>query len=181
MYYLISIILGLIPEVLYFTLFLIYTKDLKEKRIKLGILITIMYLLCIFIIQHKILFYVAFMFFIFFSLKILYKKKIQIIDLFIVGIAEGYLALLSLLIYLPKNNLQYFIIYAINRILLFAPFIFRNKFNTIYKKYCSLWNRNYTKKQPIKSITLRNISLFAINIIILLINIIILYILKCRK
>lgn len=181
MYYLISIILGLIPEVLYFTLFLIYAKDLKEKRIKLSISITIIYLLCIFIIQYKILFYVAFMIFIFFSLKLLYKKKIQIIDLFVVGIAEGYLALLSLLIYLPKNNLQYFIVYAINRILLFIPFIFRNKFNMLYKKYCSLWNRNYTKKQPIKSITLRNISLFAINIIVLIINIIILYILKCRK
>lgn len=181
MYYLLGILLGLIPEVLYFTLFICYTKDIKEKKIKLGLLISVIYVICILLDMYKILYYTLFMFLIYLVLKLLYKKQVQIIDLFVVGIAEGYLALLSLLIYFPKNNFQYYICYIINRILLILPFIFRKKFNIIYKKYCSLWNRNYEKKQPIKSITLRNISLLSINLIILLINIIIIYILEYRK
>ena len=46
MYYLVSILFGLIPEVLYFTLFITYTKNIKEKRIKLILLISIAYFLC---------------------------------------------------------------------------------------------------------------------------------------
>lgn len=181
MYYILGILLGLIPETLYFTLFISYTKNIKNKRFILGLFIAVIYIICILLFQYKILFYFLFMFFIYFSLKFLYKEKVQIIDIFIIAFAEGYLALLSLLIYFPKNNFQYYICYVINRILLILPFIFKNKFNIIYKKYCKLWNRNYKKVQPIKSITLRNISLFCISLIILLINIIILYILRYRK
>ena len=43
MYYLLSIVLGLIPEVLYFTLFLSYTKNLKGKKIRLFVLTFILY------------------------------------------------------------------------------------------------------------------------------------------
>ena len=68
MYYTIGIILGLIPEVLYFTLFLVYTKHIKEKRIKLFLLIALAYTLTIFIKQYILLYYLAFMSFSFFYL-----------------------------------------------------------------------------------------------------------------
>ena len=178
MYYLVSILLGMIPEVLYFTLFLIYTKNLKEKKIRLAILIGIIYIFCILLTEYKIIYYVVFITLIYFILKILYKNKTQIIDIFIISLSFFYIELLSLLIYLPKNIVQYYIILILNRILLFIPFIFKSKFNILYKKYCSLWNRNYDKKQPIKSITLRNISLIGINCIIFIANIICLYIIK---
>lgn len=178
MYYLVSILLGMIPEVLYFTLFLIYTKKLKEKKIRLAILIGIIYIFCILLTEYKIIYYVVFITLIYFILKILYKNKTQIIDIFIISLSFFYIELLSLLIYLPKNIVQYYIILILNRILLFIPFIFKSKFNILYKKYCSLWNRNYDKKQPIKSITLRNISLIGINCIIFIANIICLYIIK---
>ena len=176
--YLMSIFLGMLPEVIFFTLFLVKTKDLKEKKIRLGILIGLVYFVCVAINLYKLIYHVSFIFLVYLILKLLYKKKAQVIDIFVFSIAVAYLTIISLLIYIPQTIEQYYICLAVNRILLFVPFIFRNKFNIIYKKYCSLWNRNYEKKQPVKSITLRNISLISINCIIFLINIICIYILN---
>ncbi len=173
MYYLISILFGLIPEVLYFTLFITYTKNIKEKRIKLFLLIAISYFLCILVQSFQILFYILLIVLIYMSLKILYKEKVQIIDIFIISIDYLWIAILStlLLILLNEDKSNYYLLYIIDRILLFVPFIFKNKFSVLYKKYCRLWNRNDKEKRPIKSITLRNISLILLNGFILLLNI----------
>lgn len=172
---LISILLGVLPEVLYFTLFLVYTKNIKEKKVKLFFLIALAYVLCIMISQYKIIYYVAFAFIIYLILKILYKEDAQIIDVFIIMYSCFYITLLSYLIYFANNLYTYIICYIINRFLLFAIFIFRKYFNEIYKKYYKFWNRNDNIKRPIKSITLRNISLIVINCIIFFMNIICLY------
>lgn len=66
MIYIISMLLGMIPEVLYFTLAIIYTKNIKTKRIKLFLLIALSYILCIMIIKYELLFYVLFIFYIIF-------------------------------------------------------------------------------------------------------------------
>ncbi len=168
MYYILSILLGLIPEVLYFTLFITYTKNIKEKRIKLFLLISIAYFLCILIIQYQVIFYMLFVVLIYIILKLLYKNKVQIIDIFIISIAYLWMLILSfaLMIFVKKDLSNYMFIYTIQRILLFFPFIFKNKFNMIYKKYYKLWNRNDKETRPIKSITLRNISLILLNIFI---------------
>lgn len=180
MIYLISVFLGLIPEVLYFSLALIYTKNIKKKRIKLFLLIAIAYTLCIMIIKYELLFYVLFIFILYFILKILYKDETQIIDIFVITYFSFYLTLLSFLIcfyYKYGSTLEmYIILYIINRILLFSIFIFRHKFNKLYMNYKKYWNRNDNIKKPIKSITLRNISLIAINCIVFFMNIICLYI-----
>lgn len=183
MYYVISIILGLLPEVLYFTLFLIYTKDLKEKKLKLFALISIAYFICLLIQQLNILYYIILLALIYAILKLLYKNKTQITDIFIIGISYLWLAILSalLLLLLDENYTNYYYMYIVDRILLFLPFIFRNKFNTIYKKYYSLWNRNDNEKRPIKSITLRNISLILLNSLIFFLNITIINIVNFFK
>ena len=176
----ISVFLGLIPEVLYFTLFLINTKNIKEKKIKLFLLIAVVYVLCIMISRFKIIYYISFIVLIYLILKILYKKNIQIIDIFVISLSFCYVCLISFITsrFINNNYIVYYIMYCINRILLFIPFIFKNKFNILYKKYCSLWNRNYDKKQPIKSITLRNISLFILNSFIFLLNIATIYVIN---
>jgi hypothetical protein len=173
MYYILSIIFGLIPEVLYFTLFLIFAKDIKEKKIRLFLLIGISYFICILIQQWQVLYYMLLVVLTYLSLKVLYKKKAQIIDVFIIMISSLWLALLSfILIFFVKSDMSnYMIIYFADKILLFTPFIFRNKFNIIYKKYCKLWNRNDNEKRPIKSITIRNISLILLNSFIFFLNI----------
>lgn len=180
---LLSIIMGLIPEVLYFTLFLIYTKKLNEKRLKLFLLISVSYFICILVQKLQILFYILLIALIYISLKILYKKKTQIIDVFIISLAYLWIAIISAvsLLFLTDNQYSFYILYIISRILMFIPFIFRNKFNILYKKYCKLWNRNDKEKRPLKSITLRNTSLILLNGFIFLLNITIINIINFYK
>ena len=168
-----SIFLGLIPEVLYFTLFITYCKNIKEKRIRLFLFISLAYVLCMFIQKYKIFYYVLFIALIYWIMKIVYKEKTQIIDVFVISLAMIYVCLLSMLSYPLVNNnyINYYILYLIDRILLFIPFIFKSKLNKIYLIYCKLWNRNDEEIRPIKSITLRNISLIVINIFIFILNI----------
>lgn len=170
--FLISLLLGMFPEVLFFTMYLIYTKNIKEKRLKLFLLISIAYILCVMIIRHQVIYYIVFLFLIYLILKILYKKKTQIIDIFIINISFAYVALISSICFSFVNNnyILYYIMLVINRVLLFLPFIFKKKFNYLYKIYCNLWNRTTDKNRPIKSITLRNISLILLNSLIFLIN-----------
>ena len=182
MRFILSFILGLLPEVIFFTMFLINVKDIKTKKFKLFISLSIIYLLLVLIQNYKILNYILFLALVYIALKILYKKETQIIDLFVFSISYIYVFLISYICFqfVNDNVIVYWTMFAIDRILLFIPFIFKNKFNILYKKYCSLWNRNYEKKQPIKSITLRNISLISLNIFIFLCNIVCLYILSLK-
>lgn len=168
MYYLVSILFGLIPEVLYFTLFITYTKNIKEKRIKLFLLIVIAYFICITILQYQVLCDITLIITMYLILKLLYKNKTQIIDIFIITISYFWLLLLSFLLmnFANKDLSNYMFLYFIQRILMFSIFIFKNKFNNIYKKYCKLWNRNDNEKRIIKSITLRNLSLILLNVFI---------------
>lgn len=170
----ISLLLGMLPEVLFFTLFLVYTKDIKDKKIKLFISIMLVYILCIMINRFKTLYYVVFIFLIYLVLKLLYKKKTQIIDVFVFSLSTIYLSFVGYICsrFINDNYLVYYIMLIINRILLFVPFIFKKTFNKMYKTYCGLWNRNDKIKRPIKSITLRNISLSVLNIFIFIMNII---------
>lgn len=182
MYYLLSIILGLLPEVLYYTLILITTKKLKTKKVLLFILISLAYILCFIVKRYILIYYVLFVALMYISMKILYKKETQIIDIFIISFSTLYLGIISAIMWVfldnNKNYALYYSLYVINRILMFIPFIFKSKFNVLYKKYCLLWNRNNKGKRPIKSITLRNISLIIINFSIFLANILLLSIIN---
>ena len=171
----ISIFFGMIPEVLYFTFFLIYAKDIKQKKTKLFFGILLAYIVCLMIIDYKLIYYICFVCLIYLILKILYKEKAQITDIFLFSLSTLYLTILSFLILFVRNQTQYIFYLILNRFLLILPSVFKDKFYKYYKKYYSLWNRNKKQKRPIKSITLRNVSLILIDIIILLVNIICLY------
>ena len=175
-----SLLLGMLPEVLFFTLFLVYTKNIKEKRFKLFLLITLIYFACIMVSRFKTLYYVFFIILIYLALKILYKEKTQIIDIFVFSLSTIYLSLIGYMCSRFVNN-SYFIYYImliINRGLLFIPFIFKRNFNKLYKMHCELWNRNDKIKRPIKSITLRNLSLVILNSFIFILNIMIIYVIN---
>lgn len=157
-----SLFFGMLPEVLFFVMFLIYTKNIKEKRMLLFILIVLAYILCIMISRFKLLYYIGFIILVYLILKLLYKKKTQIIDIFVFSLSTLYLTISSYICYqlMTKNIIQSsFICYLLSRISLLLPFIFKNKFNKLYLNYCKLWNRNDSERRKIKSITLRNISL----------------------
>lgn len=164
--FIVSILLGLLPEVLYLTLFLTYCKNLKTKRIKLFILLAIGYILLIMICRYQFLFYVAYIIYSYLVLKFLYKSHIS--DVFVCSIGLGYMTISAFIgsLFIDSN---YMLSYLLARLLLFSIFIFKNKFKILHSKYLSLWNRGENKK--IKSITLRNISLVLLNLLIMLFNI----------
>ena len=146
--------------------------------------ITIMiieYLILKYFIKFNICFQVAYIFMTFLTLKILYKDKAQITDIFLFMCASLLLILISVISYIPliiifKNNVVYFyylIALIINRTMLAVIFYFiKDNINKFYKKFYSHWNKpqqlNNTK---IKSLTLRNISIIIFNLMFYIINI----------
>ena len=116
---LLTILLGMIPETLFFTLFLTYTKNLKNKRIKLFLLISLAYVLCVILMKYNVLFYILFVIGIYLSLKILYKNKIQIIDIFIISIGFIYICTISFVFskFINNNYYNYYILPGRNTIL----------------------------------------------------------------
>lgn len=167
-----SLILGMLPEVLFLTLYLIFSKNIKKNKLKLFILLILGYVTLIMLIRYKLVFYLAYIVYAYLILKILYKS--EIIDFFVTLVGYSYLTLISLICFKLINN--YYVAYIIDRFMLFIPFIFNKYFNAIYLKYKGLWNRNDIKKRKIKSLTVRNISLLLLNFVIIGLNLILIYI-----
>ncbi len=178
-----NILFGILPEILFYTLSIIFIKDINDKRTKLFLLNTFIYIICICFQELIFAYYLLFIILTYSALKFLYKNKTQLIDIFIICLSSFYMTILSFIsIKLFNNNLSnYFIVLIFNRIALFIPFLFKNNFNNLYKKYCKFWNRNDNEKRPIKSLTLRNISLISLNSFILLLNITITEMIKLKK
>lgn len=172
-YILISLLLGMIPDVLYFMLFIIYAKNIKEHKLKLFIMLVIGYILLIMICRYQYIFYIAFVLYIYLIIKWLYKSQIN--DLFIIILAFMYLTIISYIFYVLIHD--YTIYYIVDRILLFLPLIvFKNKIKNVYLSYSKMWNRN--DKNKIKSLTIRNSALFLMNTTILITFLVLLYILS---
>lgn len=172
-----EILLGYIPEVLFFALFIIYAKRIKEKKILLFILMLLEYLLLKYFIKFDVWFQLSYTFMTFLILKILYKEKANILDIFVFCASSIILIISSLTTYIPIlltiNN--FYVALILNRILLFGTFIlYKNKLNNIYLKIAKLWNRhNY--KNKLRSLTIRNIAVILFNFMFYIINIGLIY------
>lgn len=170
--FLLNISLGMLPEVLYFTVFIIYVKDIKEKRGWLFLSILISYVTCVMVLRYTLLFYFAFIFMMSGFLKMLYKESVDIIDVLVVAISTVYLTVVSTIsyIFIKNDNSNYWLFYIIARVLLFVQFVFKKQYNKLYKKVRCYWNRNREREQGIKSISVRNISVMIIVILIAVVN-----------
>lgn len=164
-------------EPLYFSLFLIYGKDLKHKRLLFTLIMIFEYIMLKEFIKFNVWFQFIYTFMSFVNLKVLYKEKAQVTDIFLFAVASIVLILISLLSYLTilytiKN---YYVAMIINRVLLFSfVLLFKDKIHSRYKRFCSLWNRHNNRK-AIKSLTLRNISVIVFNLMFYAINVGMLY------
>ena len=165
-------VLEKVLEAIYFSVFLIYGKKLENKRLLFIVLMTIEYLLLKSIIKFNVVFQLSYIFLSYIILKILYKDKTQITDIFLMMIASIILIAFCVFTYLTAlfTYKNYFISLVINRILIFS-FIFmnRNKINVMYKSFYKLWNRHDNPNQ-IKSLTIRNISVITFNFMFVFIN-----------
>lgn len=159
-------------EPIYFSLFLIIGKDLKKKRFLLTLIMIFEYVMLKEFIKFDVLFQVIYTFMSFINLKVLYKEKAQVTDIFLFAGASIILILLSMFTYLTAlyTYKNYMISLIFNRILIFAfIFIFRKQIRELYKEFYSLWNR-HSKPNKIKSLTLRNISIIVFNVMFWFIN-----------
>lgn len=171
-----TLLLENILEAIYFSLFLIIGKGLKEKRLLFIIIMIFEYLILKCVIKYNVWFQIIYTFMSFVNLKVLYKDKAQITDIFLFAIASIILILVGLGCgaFQIHFGVKYKTLLIINRILLFCILIIiRNKINKTYTKYCKNWNKHSDNK--IRSLTLRNISIIIFNIMFCTINIGLLY------
>lgn len=174
LYIFISLLLGMIPDVLYYVLLITRIKNVKEKKIILFILLAAIYIVTYMIFRYNFYLYILHGILIYLSLKLLYKSKIN--DYFLVSFLYSYYFINSLSCYFLISN--YAVALVINKIMLFVPLIFNKKLQKLYQNYNKMWNRNNKRKYPIKSITLRNTTLLVTNILIVSINITLIYIMS---
>lgn len=168
----VRLLLTKVFEAVYFSTFLIIGKDLKHKRLLLTLIMIFEYLMLKQFINYDVLFQLIYTFMSFINLKVLYKEKAQVTDIFLFTVSSIVLIFISmfsyLIIYFTLNN--YFIALCLNRILLIM-FLFLCKIGirNLYLKFISLWNRHHFPGE-IKSLTLRNISIIIFNLMFWLIN-----------
>lgn len=179
-----ELIIGQIPEAIYFSLFMIYAKGLKEKRILFTVLMVAEYIILKEFIIYNIWFQILYTFITFLILKVLYKEKAQVIDIFTFTIGSVILMILSCITFLIfnifcKNMLIASLFLKILMILFFI--IFYKKLYKIQNLYKKLWNRNDKVKKKIKSITFRCINLMIFNLSFYILNIIMLYCIFLKK
>lgn len=170
-----QILLGQIPEAIYFSLFMIFTKRLKNKNILFIILMTIEYVLLFQAFPYSIWGHILFFIISYLILKLLYKDKCQIIDVFTLGIASLLLMIISSITYFifAPNNVMFGVIIS-KFILFYVLFLIKDKLYNIQNLYKLLWNRN-NKKKKIKSTTFRALNIVIFNTMFYLINLGMLY------
>ena len=90
------LILEKVLEAIYFSLFLIFGKGIKNKRLLfIGIMI-FQYLILKQFIKFNVLFQIIYTFMSFVNLKVLYKDKAQITDIFLFAVASIILIIISI-------------------------------------------------------------------------------------
>lgn len=164
MNFLISMLLGMIPEVLYITLMTSYLEGIETKRIRLFVLNSFGYIVLIMVCRFELIFYIAYIIYLYWVLKLMFK--VQITSFFMISVVFSSVAWISFVCSFYPN---YYVGYVISRTMLYTIYLFRANFYILYKRYRACWNRNITHK--IKSITLRNCSLVFINAMILLFDV----------
>ena len=176
-----EILLGQIPEALYFATFIILVKQLKEKRISYILLMTVEYIILLQFFKFSVYCQITYTVFTYIILKILYKEKTQITDVFTFGMASIILIIISAITSLIfKHSIVVTIVISRLLMILFL-FLFRNKLPNIQKLYKRLWNRNDKIRKRMKSTTFRVINTVVFNLMFYIINVGMLYALLFKK
>ena len=168
-----QLLLGQIPEAIYFALFMIFTKRLDKKQILFTILMIIEYILLFNFTPVTIWSHISYFIITYIILKILYHEKSQITDIFTLGIASMILMIISGICYFTLSTFITNIIIgnAIQKLLLFIFLYFiSDKLYKIQNTYKKFWNRNDKIPKPMKSTTFRCINLILFNIMFFIIN-----------
>ena len=167
-----EIILGQVPEAVYFAVFMILVKGLKSRRFIFIVSMIIEYLLILNVLPYSIWSYVLYFILSFLLLKMLYKDKSNVTDIFTMGIASVIIIIVSIFSYLIVSLFSTNVIVGNlcqKAILFFIILVYKSylpKINNIYKK---LWNRS-KHSYKIKSMTFRVLNLIVFNFSFVVIN-----------
>lgn len=166
-----ELLLGQVPEAVFIALFMIFSKNIRTKRVIFLIVTIVEYLLCKYTFVYNWMFHISFMIMVYLTLKVLYKNKTQIVDIFIFVISYIIIIITSAICML-LTNFNPIIASIINRLILFIPLIILNyKLNMIQLVYKKYWNRNDKVKKKIKSVTFRSLNVVIFNLLFVIINI----------
>lgn len=168
-----EILLGQIPEALYFALFMIFTKNIKSNRIIFTILMILEYILLLNVFPYSTWSHILYFGISYIIMKIFYQDECQITDIFTLGISSIILGVISMICYFVTfGNIS--IGNILNKILAFVFIIvcksYLPKINNLYKK---LWNRS-KHKYKMKSTTFRALNVVIFNLSFAIINILLL-------
>ena len=178
-----EILLGQLPEALYFALFIIFTKQIKTKRCLFTSLTVTEYILLLNAFRFSIWSHILYFALFFTILKLLYKEKSQITDIFTLGVASLLLMIISAICYWILNAFTVHIVVGniIQKLVVFTILILlRHKLPNIQNWYKHLWNRNDKIPKFMKSTTFRCINLVIFNIMFYFINIVMIFSLTWR-
>ena len=99
----IYVVLEKVLEAVYFSLFLIIGKNIKEKRLLLICIMIFEYLMLKHFIKYDVWFQLIYTFMSFVNLKVLYKEKAQITDIFLFATSSIILIFFSMFTYITAN------------------------------------------------------------------------------
>ena len=168
-----QLLLGQIPEAIYFALFMIFTKRLDKKQILFTILMIIEYILLFNFTPVTIWSHISYFIITYMILRLLYNEKSQITDIFTLGIASILVIIISMISYImvAATIKDIIVCNVLAKIMLFIILYFsRNKLYKIQNMYKKFWNRNDKIPKPMKSTTFRCINLVLFNIMFFIIN-----------
>lgn len=167
-----ELLLGQIPEAIYFALFMIFTKEIKSRRLIFVIGMILEYILILNVFPYSTLAHVLYFVLTYILMKILYNDKCNVTDVFTLGIASLVLMIICFALFIIMQVIfPVYIVYVIltKIVSLLLIIIFRNKLHNIQKIYNKLWNRS-EHKYKIKSTTFRSLNLVLFNIMFYIIN-----------
>ena len=173
----ISSVINILFEVWFIWKLICKAKDINSQKVVIYIIILISYIISSVMInftyknQIYMLLILAVMIYLF--MKIIFKNKFQISDIFLIYYISATILIIAILTQLIFGYTLTALI--IDRIILLIIALMLGKYlRKIYKIYLYNWNRGENHK--IKSITIRNVSIIIMNLTIFIINT---YILNC--
>lgn len=165
-----NVLLGPLFEIMFISVMFYKIKNIKLNKVLLFITTFIIYYLSGFLTQYdyhnQYLFYLIFNVLLFLCFKLIYKRKIILIDMFVIYYI-GVVLTFSCLIMMKIIGYNLLFMY-LNRMVLLIILLISSKLNRLYKIYCYNWNRH--KDNKIKAITLRNTTIISCNLMLYIIN-----------
>ena len=152
---------------------MIFAKNLKEKRLLFILLMILEEIILIRVFPESIWFNVLYTALLYAILKILYKEKAQITDIFTFMISNVVLLIITMVSYVSICiTFKNFILYVIITRLLLILFLMvaKNKLNKTQDLYKKFWNRNDKIPKKMKTTTFRCINLVVFNLMFYLAN-----------